>query len=171
MTRSISVLALQTIPWPAIICSAMEHGASGSTTGRARAAKAGPVTYALAIAARTRATTLQDRLRALGLHLGQELIVVDLHEFPDSSQAELVERLAIEQPTVAKALARLERAGFVNRRDDQRDRRRVVLRLTERGQKTVPSILAAWSAVEQEATRKLTTEEKRLLKTLLNKIT
>src|SRR4029450_6667967 len=82
------------------IIAAMDQRQPAS--GREVARKAGPIGYALAHAARAHRADLQRRLTLLGLHLGQELIVVDLHQHPGSTQAELVERIGIEQPTIAK---------------------------------------------------------------------
>jgi hypothetical protein len=63
--------------------------------GRARAAAVDPVGIALVAAARSHRAVLQRELAAIGLHLGQELVIVD--------------RLCVEQPTVAKTIARLAR--------------------------------------------------------------
>jgi len=136
---------------------------STAKSAREIAARAGPVGYALAVATRAHRAALQDRLRALGLHLGQELIVVDLHLHPGSTQAELVERLGIEQPTVAKALSRMERAGFVTRTRDKTDQRCIRVRLTSRGEDVVAPIAEAWSDVDAQTTKGLTARERRQL--------
>ena len=143
--------------------------AQGSS-GRVIASERGPVGYALATAARIHRSSLSHRLGRLGLHLGQELVIVDLHERPDSTQAELVGRLGIEQPTVAKTLARMEHAGFVTRVRDDQDRRQVRLRLTPRGRRCVPSVLKAWAAADAESTRAMSDADRRRLVGLLQKL-
>lgn len=125
------------------------------TTGRQVAARIGPVSYALADAARAHRLVLQARLAALGLHLGQELLLVDLHGHPDTTGGQLAERLQVEQPTVAKAIARMERSGFVERHPDGHDHRIVRLRLTARGEGAVAAVLEAWASVEAIATSRL----------------
>jgi MarR family transcriptional regulator, organic hydroperoxide resistance regulator len=122
------------------------------TTGRQVAARIGPVSYALANAARAHRSVLQRRLAALGLHLGQELLLVDLHHHPDTTGGQLAERLEVEQPTVAKAIARMERSGFIERHPDEHDHRIVRLRLTTRGEAAVAGVLEAWAGVEAVAT-------------------
>lgn len=136
-------------------------------SGRDIARGVGPVGYALALAARAHRADLTHRLALLGLHPGQELIVVDLHENPGSTQAELVERMGVEQPTIAKTISRMERSGFVERTHDNSDRRVIRLRLSARGEQTVESVLAAWRDAETVVTKQLSAAGCRQLVNLL----
>jgi DNA-binding MarR family transcriptional regulator len=140
------------------------------TAGREIAAATGPVGYALAQATRAHRNEMQHRMTQLGLHLGQELLIIDIHQHPDTTQAELVRRIGMEQPTIAKATTRMQRTGFVERIPDPHDRRVIRLRLTERGQAVVEAILAAWADVEATATNGLTQPEAEQLTRLLHKI-
>lgn len=140
------------------------------SAGREIAAATGPVGYALALATRAHRTEMQRRMARLGLHLGQELLVVDIHQHPGTTQSELVGRIGMEQPTIAKATTRMERAGFLDRTPDPRDRRVIRLRLTERGRDVVEAVLAAWADVEAAATAGLTRSEGEQLARLLHKI-
>jgi DNA-binding MarR family transcriptional regulator len=137
------------------------------TTGRQAAADSGPFGYALAHATRAHRGVLQRRMAQLGLHLGQELLVVDLHHNPDTTQAELVQRIGFEQPTIAKALTRMERAGFVQRTADPGDRRVTRLRLTDAGEAVVDAVMAAWAEADAQATAGLTSQEAEQLIRLL----
>jgi DNA-binding MarR family transcriptional regulator len=139
------------------------------TTGRAVAAATSPISYALAVLARAHRNVLQARLAELGLHLGQELLVVELHANPGSTQGELGERLEIQQPTVAKALLRMERSGFVSRRPDPANHRIVRLDLTPKGQAAVDRVLKVWSDVEHLTVEPLTEPERSHLLGLLDK--
>ncbi|MEU3164842.1 MarR family transcriptional regulator [Streptosporangium sp. NPDC006930] len=121
------------------------------TAGRQIAATHGPIGYALAEVTRAHRAEMQRRMAELGLHLGQELLIVDLHHNPETTQAELVQRIGMEQPTIAKAITRMERAGFVERAPDPGDRRVTRLRLTERGEAVVDAVVAAWAQVESRA--------------------
>lgn len=121
------------------------------TAGRQIAAEQGPIGYALAEVTRAHRAEMQRRMAELGLHLGQELLIVDLHHNPGTTQADLVQRMGIEQPTIAKAITRMERAGFVERAADPGDRRVTRLRLTGRGEAVVGAVVAAWAQVESRA--------------------
>ena len=140
-------------------------------SGRERAAASGPVGYALALAARAHRQLLQDELAQLGLHLGQELVVVDLAEHPGSTQAALVGRLGVEQPTVAKTITRMERAGLVTRRADMHDRRQIRIQLTAKGIDLVPRVVHAWVNTDRVAGDSLTDGELSTLIRLLGKLT
>jgi DNA-binding MarR family transcriptional regulator len=138
--------------------------------GRARAAAVDPVGIALVAAARSHRAVLQRELAAIGLHLGQELVIVDLAEHPNCTQAELVDRLCVEQPTVAKTIARLERVGLVTRAPDADDRRHVRIQLTDRGAALAPRVLGAWAAADRAASDALTAAERKTLIRLLHKV-
>ncbi|WP_433356528.1 MarR family winged helix-turn-helix transcriptional regulator [Microtetraspora malaysiensis] len=140
------------------------------TTGRQIAADSGPVGYALAHAARAHRAVLQRRMAQLGLHLGQELLIVDIHHNPDTTQAELVQRIGFEQPTIAKALTRMERTGFIQRTADPGDRRVTRLRLTARGEAVVDAVTAAWAETDAQATAGLNDEEAEQLIRLLTTV-
>ena len=140
------------------------------TGGREIAAATGPVGYALAQATRAHRNEMQRRMTQLGLHLGQELLIIDIYQHPDTTQAELVGRIGMEQPTIAKATTRMQRTGFVERIPDPRDRRVIRLRLTEQGRAAVEAILVAWADVEATATNGLPPAETEQLAHLLRKI-
>ncbi|MCP2280947.1 DNA-binding transcriptional regulator, MarR family [Nocardia amikacinitolerans] len=96
--------------------------------------------------------------------------MVDLHENPGSTQAELVERMRIEQPTIAKTISRMERSGFVERTHDDSDRRLIRLRLSKRGQQAVEPVRAAWRDAESVLAEQLTAAERGHLVELLHRI-
>ena len=83
----------------------------------------GPVSYALALAARAHRAELERLLRGHGLYLGQERIIFELAASPGISQAELSDRIGAAQPAVAKAVARMARQGLVSSRPDPHDAR------------------------------------------------
>ncbi|GAA2042961.1 hypothetical protein GCM10009839_52470 [Catenulispora yoronensis] len=140
------------------------------TTGREIAAEAGPIGYALAQASRAHRLEMQRQMTQLGLHLGQELLIVDLHQHPGTTQADLVGRIGMEQPTIAKAITRMERAGFVERVADPGDRRVTRLHLTEQGEDVVQAVISAWADIESRAVDGLTPAEADHLTRLLNTV-
>lgn len=139
-------------------------------TGREIAAESGPVGYALAQATRAHRFEMQRQMTELGLHLGQELLIVDLHQHPGTTQAELVGRIGMEQPTIAKAITRMERTGFVERLADPGDRRITRLHLTEQGEAVVQAVLVAWAHVESRTVAGLAPADADQLIRLLNTV-
>lgn len=97
-------------------------------------------------------------------------MLIDLHYNPGSSQSDVVARLGIEQPTIAKTLARMERAGFVGRTRDQADRRLSRLRLTSQGRQAVDAVLLAWEEADVFIASALTASQTKELLRLLSKV-
>ena len=83
--------------------------------------------------ARLFAAGLQARIKPLGLSTGTFPIMLQLWERDGLTQRELVNRLGIEQATVANSLSRMERDGLIERRPDDQDARLRRTWLTERG--------------------------------------
>lgn len=73
--------------------------------------------------ARLFARELQLRIKPLGLSTGTFPALLVLWESDGMTQRELIERLDIEQPTMANTLARMERDGLIDRRKDPADGR------------------------------------------------
>ncbi len=73
---------------------------------------------------------LAARIRPLGLVPGQFPVLLALWKEDGLTQRELVERLDVEQPTMANTLARMERDGLIMRTPHPEDRRARIVRLT-----------------------------------------
>jgi len=87
-------------------------------------------------------STIAPVLAELGLHPGQELLLSQLWRHDALTQAELVERLRVEPPTVTKTVRRLEAAGFVRREAGGGRGRRVLL--TDAGRALQAPVEQAW---------------------------
>jgi DNA-binding MarR family transcriptional regulator len=82
--------------------------------------------------ARIFAQALAERIRPLGLAPGQFPVLLALWEEDGLTQHALVERLDVEQATIANTLARMERDGLIVRTSHPGDRRAQIVRLTPR---------------------------------------
>jgi DNA-binding MarR family transcriptional regulator len=98
--------------------------------------------------ARLFANGLQQRIRPLGLAPAQFMTLLALWDEDGLTQRELVQRLSVEQATMANTLARMERDGLISRRRHPRDRRAQLVFLTARGKALRESAMAAASATE-----------------------
>lgn len=94
-----------------------------------------------------------------------------LADAPGASQRELGDALEVDRSTIADLAARLERHGLVAREQDQTDRRRNVLKLTDLGHSELKRLQPQVDAVEHAMTASLSpdeiTELRRLLRRLL----
>ena len=128
-----------------------------------------PVGYALALAAFAHRGRMQRLLARHGLHLGQERVVFELAQTPGTTQTALAARLGVEQPTVAKAVARMTRQGLVSVGRDEHDERVTRLHLTDQGMELLDVVVACWQAVETQMTQGLSSAERDQLRALLGR--
>ncbi len=75
--------------------------------------------------------------RKSGKYRGQQQILNILSGQPEISQKVLQERLEIEAGSLSELLAKLEEKGFLSRKRDEEDHRRMVVCLTEKGEEAV----------------------------------
>jgi DNA-binding MarR family transcriptional regulator len=99
--------------------------------------------------ARAHRAMSQELLRETGLSAGQELIVMRLFDSPPQSQAELTRWLGVEPPTTAKMLARMEKAGIVERVPSETDRRVTLVSLTDEGRAIHGRVENVWGDLER----------------------
>jgi DNA-binding MarR family transcriptional regulator len=82
--------------------------------------------------ARLFALGLQERIRPLGLAPAQFMTLLELWNEENLTQKDLVQRLDIEQATIANTLNRMQRDGLITRHANPDDRRAQLIRLTEK---------------------------------------
>lgn len=82
--------------------------------------------------ARLFAKELQQRIQPLGIVTGQFPILLELWEKDGITQRELLEKLDIEQATLANTLIRMERDGLVKRTKHPMDARAQQIWLTKK---------------------------------------
>ena len=83
--------------------------------------------YLVNLLARLFVRGLDQRIGRHGLMHGQFPALLVLWECPGLTQTEIAQMVAVEQPTMANTLKRMERDGWVERRPAPRDRRRTLL--------------------------------------------
>jgi DNA-binding MarR family transcriptional regulator len=112
----------------------------------------------------------EARLRPLGFGMSHLPVLFTLEEREPLSQKELAQVARVEQPTMAEALARMERDGVVERAPNPEDKRSSLTSLTRAARAKLPAAkLALWRG-EDEATAQLSEREKKALIKLLQKV-
>ncbi|GAA4994130.1 hypothetical protein GCM10025734_23870 [Kitasatospora paranensis] len=76
----------------------------------------GPISHAIFRLARLHRMHAGQLLRRIGLHPGQELVMMHLWELGAQRQTDLVRLLDSDAATMTRTVQRLEQAGFVRRR-------------------------------------------------------
>lgn len=124
----------------------------------------------IALACRAHRRESAAALEPLGLYVGQELILNELWKEEGITQSSLAERVGIDLSTMTKALQRMERAGFIERRADCDDNRTSRVHLTDFGRTLETGVCAAWASVEARALAGFNAEERMLLSALLARV-
>lgn len=108
-----------------------------------------------------------ERLKQLGLYIGQEMLLLTLQQEDGMTQSQLASKQDVDLSTITKVVQRMERAGLVERRADLDDARISRVYLTERGRSLCEPAWHMWLALEKRLTQGLTEPEQVLLHRLL----
>ncbi len=130
----------------------------------------GPISHATVRVAHVHRRLAGELLRQVGLHPGQELLLMLLWDQDNRRQSELVGLLGVEAPTVTKTLQRLEQQGLVARHRPAANRRTVVVSLTDSGRKLHREVQQLWATLEEATTASLTETERRGFSQLLDRV-
>lgn len=103
---------------------------------------------------------LAAALAPLGLSPAAFMVLVDLQGGQTRTQAVLAERLAVEQPTMANTLNRMERDGLISRSRRTGDARSSDIAATAKADEVYSAAVKAVQAVNEAATQGMTTEER-----------
>jgi DNA-binding MarR family transcriptional regulator len=116
---------------------------------RPSTADGGPVSYAIFALARVHRGYAAALLRELGLHPGQELLLMRLLDRDGQTQSELLDVVGLDHSTVSKSLSRMQHAGLVSRTRAPHDRRVLRVHLTDKGRDMRAPIEALWARLER----------------------
>lgn len=108
--------------------------------------------------------------RSPGGVTGPMPVFLALHEGNALPQKELARIAAVEQPTMANTLGRMERDGLIVREADPRDRRSMLIRLTSTGLKNAEAAMVAAGRVNQLALGALAPAERTMFVAMLGRI-
>lgn len=90
-------------------------------------------------------------LAPLGLHPGQEVLLLELARHGSRSQVQLAHASGCEAPTITNSVRKLEAAGLVARRPSPTDGRIMIVELSARGEELIPGLRAAWQELAERS--------------------
>jgi deazaflavin-dependent oxidoreductase (nitroreductase family) len=111
-----------------------------------------------------RLLSLRHRARAagllapLGLHPGQEVLLLELARTGPMIQAQLSEALGCEPPSVTLMTRKLEASGHLRRTPTPADKRATIVELTDRGTVLAEQVKQLWCALAEETVTGLPAE-------------
>jgi MarR family transcriptional regulator for hemolysin len=103
--------------------------------------------------------SMNEELTQHGITSRQWEVLACISHEGELSQTELAERMFIEAPTLVGVLDRMERDGWIVRVTDETDRRRKLIRPTERAGEQWERMVACGLQVRARATRGLSEEQ------------
>ena len=121
-------------------------------------------------AARLFARELERQLAPSGIASAYMPVMFALADGSALTQKELARRAAVEQPTMAATLNRMERDGMIDRRPDPGDRRSALVALTPLALGKVATVEQVVSAINALALEQLDPAERRQFLSLLGRI-
>jgi MarR family transcriptional regulator, organic hydroperoxide resistance regulator len=134
------------------------------------AGQPGDLNVKLMRVARAHRTLAASLLSQVGLHPGQEALLMELWDHDGRTQADLAESLGVEPPTVTKMLQRMEASDLVDRRPDATDRRAIRVYLTPKGRRLKGRVDKLWAELGSRAFEGLSDRQQSSLRSLLNAV-
>lgn len=124
----------------------------------------------ISITHRNRFIFLNNRLKPMGISAGQFPVLMLLYKEQNIMQETLVRHYHLDKGTIARAVKKLEDAGYIRRITDPDNRRAVRLFLTKKGERVAPVLQAIAQEWEELVCDGLSREEKETLNALLRAI-
>jgi DNA-binding MarR family transcriptional regulator len=120
-------------------------------------------TYLANLLAKGFSRSLLTKASDLGFSPGQFPVLIELWNADGLTQREILDRLDIEQATLANTLARMERDGLIDRRPHPTDRRATQNYLTEKGRAIEAEAIIAAEEADQALFKGFRRFEKELM--------
>ena len=113
---------------------------------------------------------LNNRLRPLDLSAGQFPVLMLLYKEQNIMQETLVRHYHLDKGTIARAVKKLEAAGYLRRIVDPTNRRAVRLFLTEKGEGVVPYLKEIHAEWDERVFTGLSAQERDTIRNLMHRI-
>ncbi|MBL3670773.1 MarR family transcriptional regulator [Streptomyces sp. M2CJ-2] len=121
--------------------------------------QAGAMSHAIFRVARLHRMLAGQLLRRVGLHPGQELVMMQLWDLGPQRQTDLVRLLGSDAATMTRTVKRLENAGFVRRRPSATDKRATIIEPTAASLALRKEVEQVWAELEDSVTAGLDPDE------------
>lgn len=126
--------------------------------------------YMTNLAARLFAQAMERAIRPHGVAVAYVPVFFALSGGREMTQAELARHIALEQPTMAATLSRMERDGMLVRRPHPEDGRKMLIGLAPEARGKLEAVAGAVAAINGVALGGLSADERRTYLDLLGKI-
>lgn len=107
------------------------------------------------------------KMRSLELTPGKAGIIFTLHHYGPLSQREVAERVHIKPSSMTVALRKLEERSLIRRTEDKKDKRVIIVSITESGEQLINRIKAVMQELDEMLIADMSAEEAVLFRRLL----
>jgi len=108
--------------------------------------------------------------KKFGISISEWRVVAILHSYPGISSGEVSERSGMDAVAVSRAVSHLFRSKYISRKPSPKDKRKIVLDLSKKGQKLYSAVTPLALEYENFLLEKFTIKEYEKLVNLLDKL-
>ena len=126
--------------------------------------------FQLALASHTFSEEFYEQLRSAGVSPAKWRILINLIDCPGMYLTRLAKYALYEQSRTTKLVDQLVGEALVERRTDQKDRRRVSVHITDTGRKLIEPLVEKAKIHEEEVLSSLSANDRTRLKSILTKL-
>lgn len=113
---------------------------------------------------------MQNYLDETGLYHAQHRLLMEIFRNPNAFQIDFAKIMDVSAATVAVALKKLEKGGYIKREIDEKDNRFNKISITEKGKRVVEQSKQIFDSTEKKVFEGFTEKEKNILFNLLQKL-
>lgn len=113
---------------------------------------------------------MQGYLDETGVYHAQHRLLMKIFHEPEISQNDIARSMDVSAATIAVALKKLEKKGYISRHTDEGDNRFNKITITEKGNRVVEQSKRIFEMADKKILDGFTEEEKRTLSVLLQKL-
>ena len=112
----------------------------------------------------------KSKYEEFDLNRSQASILFTLHQRSSMSQKDLAESLNMTPPSITSAIRKMEKDGYISRKQDESDQRVMRLALTEKGESCIQNVKKVAEEMRELIFRGMSPEEIMLFRRLLMQI-
>ncbi len=112
----------------------------------------------------------KSKYEEFDLNRSQASILFTLHQRSSMSQKDLAESLNMTPPSITSAIRKMEKDGYISRKQDESDQRVMRLALTEKGESCIQNVKKVAEEMRELIFRGMSPEEIMLFRRLLIQI-
>lgn len=113
---------------------------------------------------------MENSLEKVGVFQGQHRILMKLSENEYHSQKEIAVAMKVSTATIAIALKKLEKNGYINKKMDEEDNRLNIIVITEKGRNAIEMSKQLFDNIDSTMFEGFSNEEKKNFVNMLDRI-